>query len=45
MSNIKIKFKQEYKSFKKDSEYEFEGRLNILSGINGGRKKSIIRLH
>ena len=42
MSNIKIKFKQEYKSFKKDSEYEFEGRLNILSGINGAGKSQLL---
>ena len=42
MANIKVKFKQEYKSFKKDSEYEFEGKLNILSGINGAGKSQLL---
>ena len=42
MAKIKIKFKQEYKSFKKDSEYEFDGNLNILSGINGAGKSQLL---
>ncbi len=41
-NNIKIKFKQKYKSFKQDSEYEFDGKLNIISGINGAGKSQLL---
>ena len=39
---IKIIFQQDYKSFKKDSEYIFEGNLNIISGINGAGKSQLL---
>jgi len=39
---VKIVFEQDYKSFKKGSEYIFEGNLNIISGINGAGKSQLI---
>ena len=39
---IKVKFTQEYKSFSKDFEYEFEGDLIILSGLNGSGKSHLL---
>lgn len=39
---IKIKFNQDYKSFKKDSEYILNGQLIVLSGINGAGKSQLL---
>lgn len=40
--NIKVKFNQEHKSFKAGTEYQFEGFLNILSGVNGAGKSQLL---
>lgn len=39
---IKVKFNQDYKSFKRATEYVFEGNLNIVSGINGAGKSQLL---
>lgn len=39
-NELKIIFNQEFKSFKNDSEYLFNGQLIVLSGINGAGKSS-----
>lgn len=41
-SEIKIKFIEDFKSFKKDSEYVFNGQLIVLSGINGAGKSQLL---
>lgn len=39
---IKVVFEQDFKSFKKDAEYVFEGNLNVISGINGAGKSQLL---
>jgi len=41
-NEIKIKFKQDYKSFKTGTEYIFNGNLIVLSGINGAGKSQLL---
>lgn len=41
-SEIKVKFKQDYKSFKNETEYIFNGNLIVLSGINGAGKSQLL---
>lgn len=41
-NELKIKFNQEFKSFKNDSEYTFNGQLIVLSGINGAGKSQLL---
>lgn len=41
-NELKIKFNQEFKSFKNGSEYTFNGQLIVLSGINGAGKSQLL---
>ena len=40
--DLKIKFRQDFKSFKNQTEYVFSGLLNILSGVNGAGKSQLL---
>lgn len=41
-NELKIKFNQDFKSFKNGSEYIFNGQLIVLSGINGAGKSQLL---
>ena len=40
--NIKIRFNQDRKLFKANAEYEFDGKLIIISGVNGCGKSQLL---
>lgn len=44
MKKLKVKPLEGYKSYLKDSEYELDGDLIILSGINGSGKSQLLKI-
>ena len=41
---LKIEILEDYKSYKKDTFYELEGDLILLSGINGSGKSQLLNI-
>ncbi|MEN7552017.1 AAA family ATPase [Rapidithrix thailandica] len=44
MNKLSIKLNQKYKSFNSGFQYEFEGNLILLSGVNGAGKSQILSI-
>lgn len=44
MKKLKIKICENYKSYKKDTQYSLEGDLILLSGINGSGKSQLLQI-
>lgn len=44
MKTLKIKILEKYKAYHKDTEYELNGDLIILSGINGSGKSQLLKI-
>ena len=44
MKKLKVKILDEYKAYKKDTEYELNGDLILLSGINGSGKSQLLKI-
>lgn len=44
MKTLKIKILEEYKAYKKDTDYELNGDLIILSGVNGSGKSQLLKI-
>lgn len=42
MESLKIDLKQDYKQFKRGFNFEFKGKLIIISGVNGSGKSQLI---
>lgn len=44
MKKLEIQIHDQYKSYKKDTTYELEGDLIILSGVNGSGKSQLLKI-
>ena len=44
MTTLKIKILEQYKAYRKGTEYKLDGDLIVLSGINGSGKSQLLKI-
>ena len=44
MTTLKIKILEQYKAYRKETEYQLDGDLIVLSGINGSGKSQLLKI-